>query len=295
MRDTINDSLEWINLDELDITKLSARKTKSIFDISARPVDEIKMLRAKTKTLWKCLSIMAVVLGLLISGIIGYFNSTVEKYKVELVKSITAQNELEIEVEHSTKEYEDKLFELTEYSKKVTEQNEQLTNDYNELLEVNKELAKRAELYDKYSYAIQGDITLEQIAKLDELCKTSAIGDTDFILAFALVESRGIANAANQNSTAKGYGQFLNGTSKFVYTDLLGYDNWKPEVAYDPDINFEMMVAYFDYLYNATGSLEGAITAYRGGYNPAYLSEINKKLALAGKSITSISTDCKTK
>ena len=90
MRDTINDSLEWINLDELDITKLSTRKTKSIFDISARPVDEIKMLRAKTKTLWKCLSIMAVVLGLLISGIIGYFNSTVEKYKVELVKSVTS-------------------------------------------------------------------------------------------------------------------------------------------------------------------------------------------------------------
>ena len=154
---------------------------------------------------------------------------------------------------------------------------------------------EREELFDKYEYAImrgnnRTDITYDQLITLEQLVAESSIKDEDLILALIMTESGGNAGARNSTSTAKGYGQFLDGTAKFTYTQLMGKDNWYPEVALDGDVGLEMTVAYVDYLVDRyNNDLYGALRSYRGKQDiSGYVAKMDSFLSTKGKSVNDI-------
>lgn len=185
--------------------------------------------------------------------------------------------------------------ELTSISQTLDEENQYLI-DSMELMEAElEEFRSREELYDRYEYALyyyggRNDITFDQLRTLEELVEDSSIQDEDLILAWILTESGGNETARNSKSTAKGYGQFLNGTSEFVYTNLMGRSGWNANVALDGETNLEMMVAYIDYLYEINdGNLYEIIRDYRGKQDVSgYISRIDSYLEKVDKSVHDI-------
>ena len=180
----------------------------------------------------------------------------------------------------------------------LSEQNRLLSEVSQEQREELEKLNSRVELFDKYEYAIlnelgdRTDITYDQIVYLEDLCENEIVDDPDLFLAWIMTESKGVEKATNANSTAKGYGQFLNSTSKWVYEDLYGEGKWKESVALDGNTNLNMMVYYVNYLYAKQDcNLYKAIDSYRGAHSEAYVAKINSYLSKTGKSLDSISSD----
>lgn len=188
---------------------------------------------------------------------------------------------------------------LLNVANEVDTQNELLKNDSKSLQEELAKFQQREELYNKYEYYMtyggeRTDFTYEELASLEEFLKDEKVNDADLYLSWILVETGGRADAKNPISTARGYGQFLNSTSEFVYTDLLGYENWTKEVAFNGTTSLEMMVALVNYLYDINGeNLQRTINSYRGLYDAPYIAKIESHLSNRGKSIQSISDSIK--
>ena len=219
----------------------------------------------------------------------------IQKCKSELDKTkseldlINSENET---ISTKINDFAYELRELIEISMELDEQNKQLVQSNQEYYEELTEFREREELYDKYQFAMyhgaqRTDITYDQLRTLETLVQDSPICDEDLILAWVMTESGGFETAKNPNSTAKGYGQFLDTTSKFVYSNLLNKDGWTANVAYEGETNLEMMVAYIDYLYELNnGDLYETIRGYRGIRNVAsYINKIDSYLAYNNKSI----------
>lgn len=203
-------------------------------------------------------------------------------------------------IESNLKSMSNTINELTKISEELDFQNQKLVESNQQYFEELSTLRKRTELYDKYEYALidksgkRTDITYDQLVTLKTLVKESKIPDEDLILAWIMTESNGIETAKNETSTAKGYGQFLDGTSRFVYTSLLNKSGWNSSVALDGNTNIEMMVAYIDYLYEKNnGDLYQIMKDYRGKQDiSGYVSKIDSYLAKANKSVKDIYLIC---
>lgn len=143
-------------------------------------------------------------------------------------------------------------------------------------------------LYDRYGQ--RTDITYEQLEYLCDIVEDSAIQDEDLILSIIMVESRGQEDAANSRSSAQGYAQFLDSTSKFAYCDLLGYEDWDRSVALDGKLCMEMMVAYFDYLYEYNnGDIYAVLRSYTGQQDiSSYVSRLDYYLVNSNKTVQDI-------
>lgn len=184
-------------------------------------------------------------------------------------------------------------------SKSLTTQVEDLDKQTKTLKADNKELkaqiADREEILSKYSYATtwgnhNTDLTYEQL-KLGETLMLEKGYDPNLLFGIIMTESRGDANAKSTSSTATGYGQFLKGTGKFVYEDLLGHGKgtYNHSMATNGTLNIQMMVAYLDYLIkNSDGSVTGAIKSYRGAGGSVlsgYIASINSFIKGNGVSV----------
>jgi hypothetical protein len=273
-------------------------------------IDRRRAMSSKLKSLRKqklIISIYSIIMTLLfiIACNICYKNK--EKYyqeKQELADSYESQIDiLQTNYEISLDKINDlsqTIISLQSISNDLDEQNKSLATSneeyYNELVE----LRNRAELYDKYEYALinstgdRTDITYDQLRNLSDLLEDYKVNDQDLILSWIMVESGGNEKIKNSSSSAKGYGQFLDSTSKYVYTNLLGYDDWDSSVALDGNINIQMMVAYINYLYDYSGNnLYATINNYRGCYDESYISKLNMYLANNDKSIDIIASNIK--
>lgn len=189
------------------------------------------------------------------------------------------------------------LKELTDISIELDNENKRIVSDNEMYIEELSMFKEREELFNKYDYAIKDkmdnrtDITYEQLVKLENLLEDSNINDADIILAHVMVESNGNEKAKNPTSTAKGYGQILDGTSKFVYTKLMNKSDWYPDIALDGNTNLEMLVAYYDYLYEQNnGNLYGIIRNYSGQQDISnYVNKMDKVLSAKNKSVKQLS------
>lgn len=188
--------------------------------------------------------------------------------------------------------------ELAVISNELEQQNHQLVTSNQQYYEQLCSFGDREELFNKYEYAIiddagkRTDITYDQLKKLEGLVENSKIKDEDLILAWIMTESTGQEKAKNSKSTAKGYGQILNSTSKFIHQTLLDSDmNWHPDIALDGDTNLEMMVVYIDYLYEKNnGNLYEIIKDYSGSSDiTEYVKRMDSFLAKADTSVREIS------
>lgn len=257
---------------------------------------------------------LGLVIMTVLCCVLLYQNQTMEDAFEEEKKQIEIAHEEEIEyIEMENAKAYDRVYsdynllserygsfvntidELTSISQTLDEENQYLI-DSMELMEAElEEFRSREELYDRYEYALyyygeRNDITFNQLRTLEELVEDSSIQDEDLILAWILTESGGNETARNSESTAKGYGQFLNGTSEFVYTNLMGRSGWNANVALDGETNLEMMVAYIDYLYEINdGNLYEIIRDYRGKQDVSgYISRIDSYLEKVDKSVHDI-------
>lgn len=157
------------------------------------------------------------------------------------------------------------------------------------------EFRQRKELYDKYDYAIldeegnRTDLTYEEIKLGEDLMKELGY-DPNLLFGAIMVESNGKSDAVNEYSGATGYGQFCNETAKFVWNDLMGRDNYHPEIRKDGKSNITMMAYYYDYLYSTKGNTFNVIKQYSGNATDSgaqeYLNRINSYTKKAGVTVS---------
>lgn len=239
---------------------------------------------------------IALALCLVIMGISYYTaNKKNEAAMSDLSsKYFTLHDEFDKLYDHAVKT-DKNLTNLYTICKDLDESNQELSDQSEELSSELNKYKHREELYNKYEYALydeegnRTDITYDQLDTLESKLKDSKIQDADLILSWIMVESNGQEKIKNSSSTARGYGQFLSSTSKFVYTDLMGESDWTPEVACDGATNMKMMVEYVDYLLDHNkGNLYKTITNYRGLHDGPYVAKLNKWLRKSGKTLDEV-------
>lgn len=155
-----------------------------------------------------------------------------------------------------------------------------------ELNEINAQLEEETRLKTEYAYALnyggqRTDITLAQLKTGEALCKEKGV-NPHLLFGIVMTESRGNAQAKNSCSTATGYGQFLKGTGKTVYEDMMGNGRgtYNHNMAYNGDLNITMMAYYLDDLLDSSGgNTASALKRYRGKGGSVlnnYISQINR-------------------
>ena len=195
------------------------------------------------------------------------------------------------------------LSDVSEIAYQLDQQNRTLNDDLNDALEKIKQYESREELFDSYEWALfrkdgsRTDISYNDIVTLEELVDEKDLSDdtVDLVLAMAMTESNGNANARNISSSAVGLGQFLSGTGRFVYTSLMGNNAYNhQETASDSETNLEMMVYYLEYLdIKNNHNIERVISCYRGIESPSYKYKINSYLAKNDLSLATIDISTK--
>lgn len=182
---------------------------------------------------------------------------------------------------------------LTDAMYAMEEQNVQLLDQSMIYKEAVEEYQEREELYDKYSYAIirndgsRTDITFDQLRTAEDMMTENGL-DPDLLLSIVMVESNGKEKAKSSISTARGYGQFLKATGKFVYENLMKAGTYDHSYALNGDTNIQMMAEYLNYIIDNSNSLKSAIKWYRGEGGQVltnYISRIDSYLAVNGKSV----------
>lgn len=178
----------------------------------------------------------------------------------------------------------------------LDESNAKLIKNNKSLNKKLKKFESRSELYDKYEYAIydkQGkrtDLTYNQIKTGEELMKEQGI-DPDLLFGIIMTESNGNEKAASSISTARGYGQFLKGSGKYVYENILHLGAYDHSMAYNGDINIKMAAGYLGYFKDKGYSAYAAVKAYRGVEPTAYIKTINSYIGTKGKSFAQIAAN----
>lgn len=193
-------------------------------------------------------------------------------------------------MESSYSELTNTLAQLSKVDVELDNQNAVLISDNKALKAKIDQYEEREELFDKYEYAIirqedgtRTDIKYSDIENIRQIAKEKGMSEDsiDLVLSLAMTESRGTEKAKNSSSTAKGLGQILDGTGKYVYENLLDKGKYNSSVAYDSKTNLEMMLALVDYLDdNANGNVNKVLNNYRGTTAPAaYKNKVNSYLA----------------
>ena len=173
---------------------------------------------------------------------------------------------------------------LGEVINEMDDQIVQVSNTNKEYVDELNMLRNRSELYDKYEYAIlykgeRTELTYEQIALGEQLMTEKGL-DPNLMFGTIMVESKGNPNVVNKISGATGYGQFLNSTARWVWTDLMGNKNYHSDLRKDGTINIQMMAEYYDYLYSKNKSTFKVVKSYSGNDTDVgtsqYLAKVNK-------------------
>ena len=174
-------------------------------------------------------------------------------------------------------------------SKKVLKENKRLVKELNKANEQLLKFQNRAELFDKYEYAIidsagkRTELTYANLETIEDLGAKNGISP-HLIASEIMVESGAKQYATNSESTARGFGQILAGTGKFVYTNLLHYGTYDHSYAFNANTNLEMMATLLGYWKNRTGSTRMAIHRYRAADYATNEAYINKMCRISGLS-----------
>lgn len=172
-------------------------------------------------------------------------------------------------------------------SRKILKENKKLVKQLNSTEEELAKFQKRSELYNKYEYAIingQGnrtELTYHHLQTIEDLANKYGISPY-LMTSEIMVESGGRQYATNCESTARGFGQILSGTGRFVYQNLLHYGTYDHNYAFNGDTNLTMMAALLGYWKNKTGSTQTAIHRYRAADFSTNEAYINKMCRVSG-------------
>lgn len=276
----------------------------------------VSSVRQENQSLrFKLTACLIGMVGLFVVSVVSIATLVVDNYSLrndltvasEKYDTLMADNQsLIAENQSLSSTYNDAVLILSDVSQiayQLDQQNRTLNDDLNDALEKIKQYESREELFDSYEWALfredesRTDISYNDIITLDELVDEKDLSDdtVDLVLAMAMTESNGNANARNISSSAVGLGQFLSGTGRFVYTSLMGNDVYNhQETASDSETNLEMMVYYLEYLdVKNNHNIERVISCYRGIESPSYKYKINSYLAKNDLSLATIDISTK--
>lgn len=268
-------------------------------------IRKLQKANQKSKRINVALSTLSIILfGLLIvSNVkIGVLRSTIADLNSSIGKysAIIGQKNVEIsKLVAENSEIVDTMQRLSNTAISINNDLNDLKNEYNTNMEKLSEFEERAELYDKYDYALyyngeRTDITYQRIKNVEEYAKEEGLSDdaVGLVLALGTTESHGDAKAENKSSTAAGWGQLLYPTAKFVYEDYLknGAGTYDYTMALDPDLNIKMTTSYVGYLTDYyDGDAKKVVTSYRGRSDSGYIKAVEEKLNKSGLSLYTIS------
>lgn len=276
----------------------------------------VSSVRQENQSLrFKLTACLIGMVGLFVVSVVSIATLVVDNYSLrndltvasEKYDTLMADNQsLIAENQSLSSTYNDAVLILSDVSQiayQLDQQNRTLNDDLNDALEKIKQYESREKLFDSYEWALfredgsRTDISYNDIITLEELVDEKDLSDdtVDLVLAMAMTESNGNANARNISSSAVGLGQFLSGTGRFVYTSLMGNDVYNhQETASDSETNLEMMVYYLEYLdVKNNHNIERVISCYRGIESPSYKYKINSYLAKNDLSLATIDISTK--
>lgn len=201
-----------------------------------------------------------------------------QEYNAQLEGVIASSDDREKSLLKTVKSLDKELKKTTKAYKELSKQYDDVESNYNTL-------KNRKELYDKYSYAIidsagkRTDLSYDDIQYGEDLMKKYGYNPHILFGIFG-VESGYKEDAANKKSTARGYGQLLAGTAKYVYEDILDKGTYTHSYALNGKTNIELTTAYLNYLMDKNhNDLFKSISNYCGRDTSGthnYLKCINK-------------------
>lgn len=235
-------------------------KMKKINRLSNRLKKEklIKSVAVAFSTILLFAAVLLVKENMSLKSAMEEKNEIIKDKEAEIEKKDTIINEKDASIEILT----NTIRSMDEEILDVKEVNESYVDELNEL-------RSRKELYDKYQYAIfdedgkRTELTYEEIKLGEEIMLDNNL-DPDIMFGTIMVESNGNPKAVNTDTNATGYGQFLDSTAEWVWTELLGHDNYASNVRKDGKANIQMMGAYYGYLYGQKGNTFDVMKAYSG-------------------------------
>lgn len=238
--------------------------------------------------------IAGILIGILLAiSALFFMNIDITKQAKKLVDDINNENSaLSAEISSLNKKVNDITYEKNELKKLVDIKDQEIQKNMDEL----NSFRNRKELYDKYSYVIsinniRTGINYSTIALGEKLMKERGI-NPHMLFGLIRLESAGNPKTTNSKSTARGLGQFLKGTGKWVYEDLLGNGkgSYNHDMAFDQNINIRMCVAYLDYLMRTqNGDARLALRLYNGNeLGDKYIDIINSHISPKGVTVSMI-------
>lgn len=141
------------------------------------------------------------------------------------------------------------------------------------------DLAKKYE-YVMYDWQGPSDVTIDLVEYGYNLMVSKNM-NPDILFAVIEVESQGHANNVNSSSGASGLGQFMKGTGRYIYEDVLKLGTYDHSTTpLDPKVNIQMMVTYLEILHNQKdGNVKEMMRSYSGaGSNNDALDRYYQKL-----------------
>lgn len=202
-------------------------------------------------------------------------NALIQASNMQVASLESNINELHSMAEEASNSYGDLQVNYSE----LQSQYESLQTEYNEAV-------ARLQTYSDYSYMFydtegqRNDITVEQVNYAVDLMTKKGY-DPDLLLGTIMVESEGHADDVNSYSGATGYGQFMAGTGKFVYEQMLGLGEYDHSTTpKDGTTNILLMATYYEYLYKLYhGDTFKVVKQYCGGsdsFTARYLAKVEK-------------------
>jgi hypothetical protein len=150
-------------------------------------------------------------------------------------------------------------------------------------------------LYNEYRYVLNypsSDVTIDDVKMVEKICKQYGnIVNPHLWFSMIELESSYDSNATNSKSTARGWGQVLRGTGKWLYEDELKLGHYNhATMGTDKEINARMSIYYLGMLIKESGGVQPALIHYNGGelgtrYSTVILSKLKKNTNLTLKQL----------
>lgn len=251
-------------------------------------VAKFKKIMGGTISILVTIIILLICNGLIMSAKIKVIRDNYNDQIEDLEQSNLSYKMRNAELENLFSTTENGFIKLSQIAVDLDSSNSELKEVIEEQNKMIKHYKNRAELYDKYEFALfyddsRTDINYEYISSLEEMAAEKDYGLDSVVLTLAIImtESHGKADADNPSSSASGFGQLLDSTARFTYEELLnhGKGTYKKEYVFDPKLNLYMTITYINYLakennYNPMATIDD----YRGFHDTEYLRMVQSYL-----------------
>jgi len=240
-------------------------------EIEYGSVDEVESIMFTMTKKWLIvILIITFLLGFslgIISSKINNMNNLLDQYQINADNN-KAMIDTNKKLSNELSLKENYINELNSSISKYDYENKSLETELEKRDVIISLFSQREELHDKYNYAIitneRTDLTYGQIAFAEQEMISRNM-DPNLILELFKLESNFDETATSNFSTARGYGQFLGSTAKWIWEECLENGPYNHNMAFDGYVNIEMTAEYLGLnLQTYNGDIRKTLVAYNG-------------------------------